>query len=344
MMAIFAMVLLLGASPAHDRWPLLVVVEARPDEVVEVTALRESIARELDVRVLSPADEAPKNDMAIMTVMLTTNRAVVTYLRGHATIRRAIELPAEARQRLQLVTWLAGNIVRDQTDELLRSGQESAPSEPSKEAAPEAPPAPADDHAEVPPTATVPTPTPPIAPPAPIAPPLPVAPPAQAPPAGTASVAAGNSPPVPIWFQGWSVAGLYGNEIADSESIRCNCGPIWATGWGTLSELEITRSDSTFTLGTTLFKARGQAEGLLLGWSRRWRPWLAPEVTAAAGLWSIKTTYGQTSDLFVKLTAGFAVSPAPWLDVLARLSVQNPMSSNDYVLYASAGLRYRLNL
>jgi hypothetical protein len=340
MTAVLAMVLLLHTSTAQGQQPLLVVVEAGADEVVEVTVLREAIAHELGVRVLSPADEAPGDDVAIMTVMLATNRAVVTYLRGHASIRRDIELPSDRRRRLQLVTWLAGNIVRDQTDELLGNVEARVPTPLSKEARAEAHQARAGDRAA--PTTTAPVP-PARVPPPPVAPTA-VAPPTTATTTSSTTTTSASAPaPVPIALQGWTIAGLYGNEIADSESITCNCGPIWATGWGTLSELEIAHSDSTFTLGATLFRAHGQAEGLLLGWSRRWRPWLAPEVTAAAGLWSIKTSYGQTSDLFVKLTAGFAVSPAPWLDVLARLSVQNPMSSNDYVLYASAGLRYRLN-
>ncbi len=86
-----------------------------------------------------------------------------------------------------------------------------------------------------------------------------------------------------------------------------------------------------------------------MAWHRRVRPWVMPEIGATVGVWSIESTGGSlgaqyTTDLFFRLMAALALSPASWLDILPRLSVIGPMSSNHYLVYASIGLRYRFPL
>jgi hypothetical protein len=114
---------------------------------------------------------------------------------------------------------------------------------------------------------------------------------------------------------------------------------------GELSEIELTHSGSSFSIGGTLVRARGRAEGLALGWQRLVRPWFRAESGATVGLCSIKNRGVEDSaDLFVRLAAGLAFIPTTWLDIVSRLSVIHPMSANQYLGYISIGLRYRLPL
>jgi hypothetical protein len=118
---------------------------------------------------------------------------------------------------------------------------------------------------------------------------------------------------------------------------------------GGQSEIEVMHSSASFTVGGTILWSNGRAEGVTVAWHRRARPWLMPELGATAGVWSIQSMggsmgYALTTDLFFRFTAALALSPAPWIDILPRLSVMGPMSSNAYLFYASIGLRYRLPL
>lgn len=317
MSAILPLVLLLGFGEAPSPEPLLVVVEAGPVEVVKTSTLRESIARELRVRVLAPAEGAAPNSVAIMTIWLAQDRAVMTYGRGGATIRREIALPPDEPQRLQFVTWLAGNIVRDQTADLLPRPQTAL--------APALPPAP---------------------PPPPQAPPPPQVPPWPAPTATVAAVspAGGRSGPGSL-----TVAALIGRGIFDPYRIKSSGEPPLFRDLGGQSELEVMHSGPSFAVGGTVLWSNGRAQGVTVAWHRRPRPWVMPELGATVGVWSIESTgeslgYAHTTDLFFRFTAALALSPAPWIDILPRMSVMGPMSSNAYLFYASIGLRYRLPL
>jgi hypothetical protein len=326
-MPVWPLVLLLSFQDMKNQEPLLVVVEASAREVVKGDSLRDAIARELGVRVLSPAEDAPAAGVPIMTVVLSPDRAVVVYRRGDVTIRRAVQLPADGQQRLQLVTWLAGNVVRDQTAELLHHPEADEPTQEPSEAVSESPP---DQPADR-------SPQPPLPPPAPM-----VSPPPMAQPVAVVTPATSASAPIASGPKQWTVAVHIGQGILDSDHIKCNCGTIWSD-LGAAFEVDVARSGPAFAIGGTLFKARGRAGGLTMGWHRRPRPWLAPEVTATLGLWSIENPSApDTADLFVRLAAGLAVSPTSWFDVVARLTVITPMSNNLYLGYATIGLRYRL--
>ena len=159
------------------------------------------------------------------------------------------------------------------------------------------------------------------------------------------SVAASTLPSASARPTELTVAAMIGWGYLDSDRIRCNCGTVWSTEVGELNEIEITHSGSSFSIGGTLVRARERAEGLALGWQRLVRPWFRAESGATVGLWSIKNTGVEDStDLFVRLSAGLAFSPTSWLDIVSRLSVIHPMSGNQYLGYISIGLRYRLPL
>ena len=354
MKGVLPLLLLLGLPEAKDQEPLLVVVEASAGEVVEIAALRAAIASELGIHVLSPVADEPPEHVAIMTVVMAPAQAVVVFRRETATVRRSIELPEDERRRLQLVTWLAGNVVRDQTADLLSDREIAPPSEASRGSAEERADAPAakpegstEEPAEALPS---PPPTPPasMASPTPVSEPTPSAPMASAPvtePTPPAPIATTALPHTAAGRTAWTVAALIGQGFLDSDQLKCNCGPIWSTDVGEQSELEVTRSGPSFAFGGTLIKARGHAGGLTLGWHRQLRPWLTPEVGATAGLWSMEgMDFADNVDLFIRLTAGVAFSPTSWLDILARLSLTGPMGRDRYFVHAAAGLRYRLPL
>jgi len=323
MMAILPLALLLGLAEAKEPEPLMVVVEARAAEVVKVGALREAIGRELGARVLSPVEEPSTEGVAIMTVVLTPDKAVVTYRHGSLTVYRAIELPPDGRQRLQLVTWLAGNIVRDQTSDLLPNRKTAG----SIEVAPPTAPA----------LTAAPPPLPPTAAPQPI-------PPAWAAP--QTPVARVTSPPPPVVgpTHEWTAAALIGHGAGISyDHIKCNCGGNFVSdSGGPSSEIEVTRSGPAFAIGGMYLKTQGHAWALTFGWHRRPVRWLTAEVRATVGMWFIDET--NETDLLARLAGGLAVSPVSWLDVVARLSIVAPMRKNDFTTYASIGLRYRLPL
>ena len=330
MLVALPLVFLLSLAEAKDQEPLLVVVEASAKEVVEATALRKAIAAELGIRVLSPADEEPAEGVAMMTVAIAPDRAVVAFRRGEATIRRAIDLPTDGRQRLRLVTWLAGNVVRDQTAELLRGRDGDAPAETAPEDV-------SAQHAGAPP---LPPPTPPT-PPTPMVLAVPVVQPIQPTPATAAAL-----PPATVQRHQWTVAALIGRGFLDPDRVTCNCGQYWVNDEGGQYEIEVMRSDPSFAIGGTYINARGSAGGLTLGWYRQPRPWFAAETSATVGLWSSMKDIGfnATTDLFFRLGAGLAFRLTSWLDITARLSVIHAMSGDKYLGYASTGLRYRLPL
>jgi hypothetical protein len=269
----------------------------------------------------------------MMTVAIASDKAVVAFRRGESTIRRSIELPRDGQERLRLVTWLAGNVVRDQTSDLLRDRSVDAPAEKAPEHA-------SDKASEVSPEQPADCPLPPPTPPPPLVPPAPLVQPTLAPTVTTDAL-----PRATAGRKQWTVAAMIGRGILDPDRITCNCGHAWFSDQGEQNEFEVTRSGPAFAIGGTLIKTRGNAWGLTLGWHRRPRPWFALEVGATAGLWYVRNLgTDDTKDLFVRFSAGLAFSPTSWLDIVGRLSVSSPMSSDKYLMYASVGLRYRLPL
>jgi hypothetical protein len=328
MLVALPLVLLLSLPETTQPEPLLVVVESNAGEAPEAPALRGAIARELGLRVLSPAEEEPAEDVAIVTVALAQEQAVTVFRRRGTTIRRVISLPADGPRRLRLVTWLVGNLVRDQTSDLVHDQDDAA----RRKAAAEGPP---EDGADAP-VAPLPTPPAPRVSPAPSAR-------SSAPP----SIAASARPPAAVGR--WTIAALTGRGIFDSDRINCNCGSIWSGEVGGRNELEVTRRGPSLALGGTLITGFGYAAGLTLGWHRSLLSWLAPELGATFGLWAYEGPsfgdYNQTdwkADLFARVTAGVAFSPTSWLDVVARLSLSGEMSRDKYLGFASVGLRCSL--
>ena len=338
MLVAFPLVFLLSLPVAKNQEQLLVVVEASPKEVVDSAALREAIAAELGMHVLSPVDEEPAEGVAMMTVAMAPDQAVVAYRRGESTIRRAIDLPPDGRQRLRLVTWLAGNVVRDQTAELLRGRPGDTPEENLQAHPPEQ--TPEDVTGLCAGVAPLPSPTPPT-PLTPVVLPAPVAEPTQPDSATTVALQ-----PAPARRHLWTVAALVGRGFFDPDRITCNCGQYWVNDEGGQYEIEVMRGSPSFAIGGTYISARGSAGGLTLGWYRQPHPWFTTEVGATVGLWSFIKDIGfnATTDLFFRLGAGLAFRLTSWLDVTTRLSVFHAMSEDKYLGYASIGLRYRLPL
>jgi hypothetical protein len=158
-------------SDARSDGPLLVVVEARPELGIDATDIRRSIATELGRPVVSPGD-ATAGDAASVLIVALDGRAIRISLRERSTthVARLIANSAEPSARLRSITWLAGNLARDQTSAILalRSPAERAPGRAlvlAQAADVKVPVAPPPERAATePPAAPAPPPWPPAAP------------------------------------------------------------------------------------------------------------------------------------------------------------------------------------
>jgi hypothetical protein len=106
------------ARAADD--PLLVVVETQPGLGVDAADVRRRIAGELGAQVVSPNDPAATRASQVLIVALDEHDIHISMRSGaSARVSRTIPDVAERAARLRAVTWLAGNLARDQVGPLL---------------------------------------------------------------------------------------------------------------------------------------------------------------------------------------------------------------------------------
>jgi len=102
---------------ANDRIALGVEIRATPAEL-DSGAVRELIASELDVAVTEVTPQWPP--LGVVLVAIDHNAARVVYRRtSGASIERSLSLPLVPAERVQLIAFIATNLVRDQASEIL---------------------------------------------------------------------------------------------------------------------------------------------------------------------------------------------------------------------------------
>jgi hypothetical protein len=108
------------AARADDAPPLMVVVEVGPDVGQDAADIRKAIGAELHRTVVAPSEAASTNASDLLLVVVNHDRIVLS-LHEHSDERvsRSIPAPADKAARLRAVTWLAGNVARDQVTPLL---------------------------------------------------------------------------------------------------------------------------------------------------------------------------------------------------------------------------------
>jgi hypothetical protein len=111
----------------------VVVLDVLPDATeIDGDSLRAGVASELAMRVVAPGGELPGAAQGTLTVAIRheTSQLVVEYRpRDGNKLTRQVPLPTESAALQQTVVFLAGNMVRDQSQGLLRDlkGEAVAP-------------------------------------------------------------------------------------------------------------------------------------------------------------------------------------------------------------------------
>jgi hypothetical protein len=113
-------VLLLVSSPlrAQAEEGAVLVVEVEPGgSAIDPEAVRRVVAAELRIDVVdAPVAEA----LGVLSVELSRAQVSMSYLsREGQEVSRAVSLPQELDQQLQVIALLAGNLARDEAGELL---------------------------------------------------------------------------------------------------------------------------------------------------------------------------------------------------------------------------------
>jgi hypothetical protein len=108
------------ASAAAD--PLLVIVESAPGVGIEAAAVRRSIEKELSRKVVAPFDPAAGQATQVLLVALDGRRITISLHSADAgSPERSIAAPREATADLRAISWLAGNLARDQVGPIIAS-------------------------------------------------------------------------------------------------------------------------------------------------------------------------------------------------------------------------------
>ena len=122
-----------GAPARAAGGPLLVVVEAAPELEMDAGEVRRAIGAELHEPTRSPTKMAGEPADRLLIVAVDRERITMSLREsGGEPIARTIPAPAEPAARLRAITWLAGNLARDQVTAVVAQPPE-----------PPAPPAPA---------------------------------------------------------------------------------------------------------------------------------------------------------------------------------------------------------
>lgn len=325
----------LRASDAAAPEPIVVVAEVGFDEPLTPTALRDAIARELRVPVLSPSDEGASSDAPTMTIALAPTTVVVALTQGGSTLRRSITLPRDRAGRLRLITWLAGNMARDQAAGLLDGERRSHhllafnEAEDTSAAASGVRARSVNDLASL----------------------------SNGPAPAQSVVASAQRPEAPA--TDWSVALVTGPELANVSRL----GRYFGYRYTRETDIEVTRGSGRWVVGGTVGTSGPESvrAGLLLGWRMTSR-WFRPEMDAVVGLgfyphtsasvqrtsdsFAVTTTTvaeaGWPPGIFVRVSSGIAIGATDWLEIVTRVNAVGQLTAERYTASVTAGLRCRL--
>jgi hypothetical protein len=130
-----------SAAPtrAGETLALGLELNAAPADL-DANALRAAISRELDLQVELGEWGATRAALGVIAVTIERNAARVVYRRTGTAVERIVALPAAPSERIQLIAFLATNLVRDQTSEVLAKMSRAPASPVRAEPAPAAPP------------------------------------------------------------------------------------------------------------------------------------------------------------------------------------------------------------
>jgi hypothetical protein len=119
-----------GAARGADR-PLLVAVEVGPGVDLAPTEVRRAVAAELGTTVVAVYE--PTGDVAadVLLVALAPREIRMSLRAGTApVVSRTIAVPRDRSARLKSISWLAGNLVRDQVGPIVATREAPAEIEP----------------------------------------------------------------------------------------------------------------------------------------------------------------------------------------------------------------------
>ncbi len=339
-------------AAAADNEPLLIVVEAAPDADADPVEIRRAITAEVHLSAVAPTAAASEGAERALIVGVERNRIAVALRDRYALpVVRVIPAPAEHGARVRAISWLAGNLVRDQVSGIVTSttasGAELA-NMPALSAKSGADPGVVDEEPSTVHSTTEP-------------------PPYQVPAVAVTS----GSPPAPESPPRWVLSLETGPVMGIYDSFRRISGPN-LTLIATLWRLEVRRFslERRFFLAVSLEGTTGnynpEAVGAagLCGWRRRHGPWAiegtlglgldvgrrsAPSETTmttqtAAGIVS-ETTVTPTLGAGIYGTAGFAVSHAVGdaANLFLRLGAHvSTVEGSDWFLSSTLGLSYGL--
>ena len=109
---------------------LLVVVEAPPALEADAAEIRRAIGAELHARTIAPMSTPAEAPGRALIVALDRDRIAMSLRASDGTsVVRVIPAPVERGARLRAIAWLAGNLARDESSELVKP---RAPSPPPK--------------------------------------------------------------------------------------------------------------------------------------------------------------------------------------------------------------------
>jgi hypothetical protein len=237
-MVLFALLGLAQRARAADE-PLLVVVEAKPGADVAPADIRAALREELKGPVLSPED-AKASEATRLLVVTLDGPTIRISLRDSPSelVTRTVAAPAGSSARLRTITWLAGNLARDQVTSIV-----DGPAPRSTSAVDAAPGASASDSAS------------PVLQPAPV--PQSVQPPAANPIATSSapadSISGGPSSSTPNRPSNWDVTASGGPLLVSSPGSRSiAANGLAAIDLGSIYELRVQRRSEDNGLNVSL--------------------------------------------------------------------------------------------
>ena len=133
-----------GATEAPAPAPAVPVVLATRGDTLDTSALRALLSEELNRPVVLEGESTALHPPGMITITYrrAASELTVTWDDGEHTLTRVVAAPSEPAQVLNESTLLAGNLARQQIDELLPPVERVEPAKPVEPVAPVVPPAP----------------------------------------------------------------------------------------------------------------------------------------------------------------------------------------------------------
>jgi hypothetical protein len=343
------------AASAADE-PLLVAVEAGPDVDADPAEIRRAISVEVHLAAVAPTARESETAARALVIGVDRNHIAVALRDRYAPpVVRVIPAPADHAARVRAISWLAGNLVRDQVSAIVDTA--AAPTTPAP--------------AEPSPLRALPPRTLEGAPPPTASPPAALEPPAFEMPAATIAIhgESRNSRAT-----GWTIGVAAGPEFSTYETGHALRQSIVGSWNFRTSAADIYRNDGTLwriearhhTGGSTLFSGfalEGSSSEFMneivgataiVGTARQRRPW-SFEASVAAGVdlgyrivlserrESVSDSEVLRPGLFAAASLAVAHTLSESMDVVLSLDFhQSVVDEYDGFFGSTLGLRYHL--